>query len=340
MEVPASPHGIAFVSELRRLDIDDRPFRRAVLRGDVVRIHRGAYVSAEEWSGLDRHERYRRHVIAAALASRSKPVLSHQSAAVLWGVPLIGEWPKAVHVLTTISAGTRTENGFHRHASETLDDEIVESDGVRFTSFARTLIDLAKDTTFASAVAGLDWSLRAPSRGADPRVRIEALRQYVELHPIARNRRKVQRALGFANPLAESPGESLSRVVIHELGFPAPELQSRVDDARGLIGISDFAWPELRLLGEFDGLVKYTRDLARAGESIEDVVVREKVREDRMRATGRGMTRWLWSDALQVRPLYDKLLAAGLPSTHRGPVYYKRGRYIGPIEPDRPGLRA
>jgi hypothetical protein len=60
-------------------------------------------------------------------------------------------------------------------------------------------------------------------------------------------------------------------------------------------------------------------------------VVREKVREDRMRATGWGMTRWLWRDALQVRPLYDKLLAAGLPPSHRGPVYDSRGRYAGPL---------
>lgn len=263
MEFPATPHGIALVSELHRLDIDDRPFRRAVLRGDVVRVHRGAYIAADEWASLDRHERYRRHVIAAALASRSRPVLSHFSAAALWGIPIIGDWPKLVHVLTTPAAGTRTENGYRRHAATVSDDEIVESGGVRFTSLARTLIDLARDSSFASAVAGLDWSLRSPSQGAAPRIRLEQLQECAAAQPSPRNTRKVNRALGFADARAETPGESLSRVVIHELGFPPPELQAEVTDRNGLIGVSDFEWPLLRLLGEFDGLIKYTRGPAR-----------------------------------------------------------------------------
>lgn len=45
----------------------------------------------------------------------------------------------------------------------------------------------------------------------------------------------------------------------------------------------------------------------------------------------------MWNDALQVRPLYDLLIAAGLPSLHRGPVYYTSGRYVGPVQPNRPG---
>lgn len=311
--------------------MDARPLQRAVLRGDVVRIHRGAYVAADAWNALDRHERYRRQVMAAGLASRGRPILSHHSAAVIWGIPIIGEWPRVVHVLTSVGAGTRKENGFHRHAYEIDDADIVEFEGVRLTSFARTLIDLARDTTFGSAVAGLDWSLRAPTRGEQPRILIEDLQEYFETQAWKRNRRKVHRALEFASPLAETPGESLSRTVIHELGFPQPQLQVRVNDRDGVAGISDFGWEALHHLGEFDGLVKYTREMARPGESIEDIVVREKVREDRMRATGRGMSRWLWRDVLTVRPLWEKLSAAGLPSTYRGPVYYKSGRYAGPI---------
>jgi hypothetical protein len=222
MEFPASPHGIALVSELRRLDVDARPLQRAVLRGDVVRVHRGAYISAEEWRLLDRHERYRRQVMAAGLASRGRPVISHKSAAALWGIPIIGDWPKVVHVLTTPSAGTRRENGFHRHALDIDDVDIHEVEGVRVTSFTRTLIDLARDTTFSSAVAGLDWSLRSPTKEAAPRVVIDDLWAYFQRQEWRRNRRKVHRALEFATPLAETPGESLSRVVIHELGSRAP----------------------------------------------------------------------------------------------------------------------
>ena len=326
MELPSSPHNLALVSELHRLDLSARPLERAVAKGEVVRVHRGAYMSAHDWRELDRHERYRSRVIAAGLVARGRPILSHHSAAAIWGIPIIGAWPSVVHVLTTRSAGTRKENGFQRHATAIDDEDVVEFEGVRVTSLRRTLIDLARDTSFASAVAGLDWSLHSPAKGMPARILIADLQEYFDTIDWTRNRRKVYRALEFADGRAESPGESLSRVVIHELGFPQPELQVRIVDRDGLAGVSDFGWEGFRHLGEFDGLVKYTRGMARPGESIDQIVVREKVREDRIRATRRGMSRWLWADALAVRPLYEILIDAGLPSTYRGPVHYKGGR--------------
>ena len=175
-------------------------------------------------------------------------------------------------------------------------------------------------STFASAVAGLDWSIRPARRGIAPPITIDALQEYFSRQSALQHRRKVHRALEFASPLAESPGESLSRAVIHELGFLAPVLQFRVDDARGHAGTCDFAWPEHALLGEFDGKVKYTRNLARPRENVEDIVLREKLREDRLRATGRGMVRWVWSEALDPERFRAKLIAAKLPLRRSGRV--------------------
>lgn len=311
-------HGIALVRELHRLEIDDRPFRRAVLRGDVVRVHRGAYVSAEEWRSLDKHERYRRQVAAAALASRSRPVLSHHSAAAMWGIPIIGQWPKVVHVLTTVSAGTRSENGFRRHGVDISDDEIVERDGIRFTGLERTLIDLAKETSFASAVTSIDWALASGEAGDNkPTTTHEILCDYAAQLEFRRNRRKLCRVLGFVTHLSGSPGESLSRAVIYELGFPAPELQVPFFDWKGRIGVGDFFWREFSLVGEFDGLLKYTRGMARPGEDVGDIVVREKLREDRIRSSGLSLTRWTWDIASAPSQLRAQLLAAGLPNPSR-----------------------
>ena len=339
VESIASPNGIFLTSDVRRLDADPRQLGHAVARGELVRIHRGAYVRSDEWRALDAAQRYRRRVIAAARASRSRPILSHQSAAAFWGVPTTGDTTHLVHVLTTPMAGTRTENGFRRHAAEIANDDVVEHDGVRVTSFRRTLIDLARDTPFASAVVSLDWSLRPLRKDLPPRVRIDELQEYFDAQPGERFRRRVHRALEFASPRSESPGESLSRATLHELGFPAPVLQLEVRDGRGLIGTCDFAWPEFGLLGEFDGRAKYTRDMVRPGENVEEIVVREKIREDRMRATGRGMARWLWSEALQPALLRDKLVAAGLPIRRSGPVRITPGRIGGPEAPFRPGIQ-
>lgn len=55
-------------------------------------------------------------------------------------------------------------------------------------------------------------------------------------------------------------------------------------------------WREQRLLGEFDGKVKYGR-LLRSGEEPGDAVFREKRREDRLRElTGFSMVRITWGD--------------------------------------------
>jgi hypothetical protein len=330
MEPIATPRGILLTSELRRLDVDPRRLGHAVERGELVRIHRGAYVRAEDWQGLDATERYRRRVTAAALASLSRPVLSHASAAVIWGIPLVGDPMRLIHVLTSPGAGTRTEHGFRRHAVEVSDDDIVVRDGVHLTSLRRTLVDLARETSFTSAVAGLDWSVRTSRASRPPLVQIDELQEYFAALPGTWHRRRVHRALEFASPLSESPGESVSRAVIHELGFPAPTLQFDVRDAHGLAGTSDFGWPDFRLLGEFDGRVKYTRGMARPGENVEDIVVREKLREDRMRATGRGMVRWLWSDALQPGLLHEKLTRAGLPVRVSGRARRFTGRISSP----------
>ncbi len=78
---------------------------------------------------------------------------------------------------------------------------------------------------------------------------------------------------------------------------PEPQLQFKVyDDHGNLVGITDFAWPEFRLLGEFDGRIKYGR-LLKDGEKPGDAVFREKEREDLLREiTGFMMIRYIWAN--------------------------------------------
>ena len=68
-----------------------------------------------------------------------------------------------------------------------------------------------------------------------------------------------------------------------------------------LVGITDFAWPEYRLLGEFDGKVKYGR-LLKPGEEPGDAVFREKIREDLLReATRWALIRFVWANLYNPR---------------------------------------
>lgn len=118
--------------------------------------------------------------------------------------------------------------------------------------------------------------------------------------------------IDFGDGDAGSAGESVSRVQIFESGFTMPVLQQRFDDESGLIGFVDFWWPEFHLIGEFDGLKKYKEAEILAGRTSGEAVADEKIREDRLRATGEGMSRWIWRTLSPVGQLAAQLRRAGL----------------------------
>jgi hypothetical protein len=110
------------------------------------------------------------------------------------------------------------------------------------------------------------------------------------------------------------------RVTLDGLGFPPPHLQRPFRDESGLIGHGDFWWDHIGLLDEFDGLKKYRAAEYRGGLSVEDVVVREKLREDRLRALPEvhGVVRTVWRDLFRPEHLVAALARAGLDQQRTG----------------------
>ena len=239
-------------------------------------------------------------------------VASHRSAAAVLGVPLLGTGDGLVHTRVTVAAGTRTEHGFRKHAVSDLALHVVEVDGVRTTSLERTIIDIAMTESFECGVVAADWALQHGSTKASLGTALD------ELAP-GRRRGRVGSVIDFADGASGSVGESYSRVQIERSGFPRPLLQARFEDHLGLIGFVDFFWPDFRLIGEFDGLEKYSRQLYLAGRVPSEVVTDEKIREDRLRSTEEKPTvsRWIWSTVHGHGLLERQLRAAGLPTRHR-----------------------
>jgi hypothetical protein len=316
----AIQHKILLAAAARHGGADPRVFRRAAQRGELVRLSRGAYVRTADWAEMDDVSKYISRVIATALSSRTQPTVSHASAAVLWGLPRLGPLPQFVHVLSSPSTGTRNEGGVRRHSTVSESIGIDEVEGVALTGFARTVIEYSHTVPLANAVIALDWALQ-PSTPARPKPAAtrEQLRQMIEDLSIVRGKRELLRALAFADPRSGSPGESLSRVNMALAGLPAPDLQAEFSDAQGRIGFVDFWWPGANLIGEFDGAAKYVRDEFTNGRQPGDVVLAEKVREDRLRATVRRprVSRWGWKTANSVDVLREHLVAAGLPVDRR-----------------------
>jgi hypothetical protein len=129
--------------------------------------------------------------------------------------------------------------------------------------------------------------------------------------------RSAGRVTVFADGLAESVGESRGRVKIAAAGLPAPELQVEMCDDFGLVVARvDFLFRAMRTIGEFDGRIKYR--LAGAGSDLEEVLWREKRREDALRALGYEVVRFTWAD-LEGAPqqLRRRFLAAFARATGR-----------------------
>ncbi|WOC14227.1 hypothetical protein MP11Mi_33410 [Gordonia sp. MP11Mi] len=272
----------------------ERALSAAVKAGLLLVVGRGKYVPRE--AVAERKDAaavlYRAKCFAAATGPRAM-VLSHESAAAVHGLALLYPDNSRVHMTNGQPDGGYNQVRRAVHAGVLADDEIAEVDGVLVTSVVRTVVDLALAAGhFAQALTAFDVGLAS-------RIVLEdraALRDEMA-RALASSRRGValaRRALSFADGGAESPGESWSRAQIIDAGLPVPDLQVRYRLRSGRTAFCDFG-TRGKFVGEFDGLVKYRREM-RHGESPEEVVIREKIREDELRDLGLNVARWVWED--------------------------------------------
>ncbi|TFC03728.1 hypothetical protein E3O42_06120 [Cryobacterium adonitolivorans] len=303
-------NGLILATDAARVGLQ-RELRREFERKGLVRLRRGVYVLTTEWAALGADERYLRRIRAHAAVAEGPAVYSHVSAAALWGLPIVGAWPTEVHLTASAAAGGRSRPGVVRHSQEHSLD-VMEHEGLRVTSVAATAVAMARMLRFGQAVAVMDKALHQPRAGDALTTREELEQAFAQLGRVP-GRAAAGRALDFASPLSGSVGESISRAGIFLLGFLAPELQVPHWDQAGLIGYSDFFWPGIRTVGEFDGHGKYLRDEFTRGRPVAGIVIAEKVREDRLRALGLGVFRWDWPIATSLEALGALLTRNGVP---------------------------
>jgi hypothetical protein len=290
---------------------DSRALQRDAAAGRLSRVAHGAYVEAGRWSSLLPSQRFVYRIAAAQRTAVRPVVFSHAAAAALWGLPWWGAPPDVVEITDPTARASRTHRLTRVHAqplARDSDSDVVEHLGVRMTSVDRTCADVLLDHRSLDSTVVVDAALHLELTDA---ARVADL---LGRRPAARAHARARRTLGFCDPGAASAGESVSRVLVHGYGFPAPVLQQPWHDSFGLIGFTDMWWPELGVIGEYDGDVKYLGDRWRRGRTPEQVVKDEKDREDRLRALPevRGFARWGTADLRSPERLRATLLAAGL----------------------------
>lgn len=281
--------------------------RRELDSGALSRIAPGVYLPTGMWSRLSDDERYLATVYAAAHRFPGA-VFSHRSAAALWRLPIVGRWPQTAEVIAPRAGGGRSTTGLTRYAIG-LPSTTTTIDDLRVTTLADTVAAAAAVSAFSTGVAFADRALQTISA--------DELRDAVVRYSGRRGGVRALQVAGFADPLAESAGESLSRVTIEMLGFERPILQQKFFDERGFVARVDFWWPSACVAGEFDGLGKYIRKEWAVGRTPAEVVIDEKRREDRLRGMGVRVVRWGWAEARNPRHLEGLLTGSTVPRYRR-----------------------
>lgn len=321
-----------------RLGQDRRKLATLHHRGEIVRIRRGFYVRTAEWNGLQTKEQYGLRALAFAQGAENNPVLCHASAALLWGLWIVGV-PQKLHSVTEVTTSGRSTNSVVRHAAS-LSEGVVQCGPFLLTDKLTTTLQLISTFAFPYAVAVCDSSLRVPDRRnlvnqfAVPATKplghmpvwetdcpqglplsLEELCAGAEQLRSQAARKRVLAVINFASGLSGSAGESLSRAKMFQLGFPAPVLQQRFILRDGSDAFVDFWFEEQQVAAEFDGMGKYLRPDWGGGLSLQARILAEKQREDQIRAHGVGFARWDWKEMMNRDRLTCILRQAGLPQT-------------------------
>lgn len=288
----------------------------------ITRIRPGALVRTSEWEVLFAEGRIR--TLAHAVSERAATELatfSHTTAAALHGIPVYRDRGDRVHLIVPGEHTRKDSRDVVRHHYPLADTEVVVIAGLRATALDRTVYDVIRTAPLAAAVVCFDAALRSVAWDDDTHTYDEGtaaqFRALVDERIIrasgARGIRQARFTAEFADGRAQLPGESVTRLWMHQLGVRAPELQYRVDLAGGRCALLDFAWPALGRWQEFDGESKYTDADMTDGRSAGEVLEAQRIRErEIIRATGWSVSRHGFAQMTTFDAFADYLRSVGL----------------------------
>jgi very-short-patch-repair endonuclease len=217
--------------------------------------------------------------MAAVLASGPEAVLSHYSAAALWGLRDRSE--RAVEV--TVSRKSTSSKQIRRHCSPLPQDEVTVVEGIPVTTVPRTIFDLA-----ATEPLDVVKALLRESEFLELHDRL-SLWDLVERYPGRRGIRRVKIALEALKdePVDERKSRFEERFVpfLDRHALPRPHFNDwiLVGDKRFQV---DCLWPEQGQVVELDGW---------QGHKTRSAFREDRARDRRLRVAGYGVTRLTWN---------------------------------------------
>ena len=264
--------------------------RRSVRRGQLVRIHQGTYLRADDFRRLDERGLHVVLARAVALGLADVCVVSHTSAAVLHDLPAVSPaMPDVVTVVDPRRTTTARSTHLLRRPGRAPASETSLVHGLCVTDLSRTAVDVSRTSPFADAVLCVDAVLRrlVLPRGHETSPGVVERLATVRTQLLQRigdgsrpGDRAARRVVQFASPWAENGGESLLRLLLFELGLSDVHLQRSFESRGRFAGRCDIFLAKHGVALEFNGLVKLTDPTMLAGRTPAEVV-RDRGRRDR-----------------------------------------------------------
>jgi hypothetical protein len=173
-------------------------------------------------------------------------IVTGPSAAVLWGVDLVGPLDD-VELTVPPTEHPRRVRGLRVRRAVLPGEHRWGRSGMPVTTAVATAVRVAGLLPLDDAVVAVDQLV---DTGV---VELETIRQ-LAAGTTGPGSARARRACALADGLAGSPQETRLRLLIGRSSLPMPVAQYWVEDAGGAVARVDFAWPERKVAVEYDGL--------------------------------------------------------------------------------------
>lgn len=282
--IGAAQHGVVSRWQLEQAGVEAHVVDYRVRMRRLVPLFRGVYRTGAAPTQFERE-------IAAVLACGEGAVLSHRSAAAMWG---IAESHDMIDVILT--RGCRRPGARVRaHRMRGLRrEEVTSLYGVPITTLARTVLDLAASTDRQDLEQILARTFRKRPASRDE------VSRFAKDNPRRPGIKELRRALArSAEPqLTRSEAEKRALALFRRAELPAPRSNHNVEGFE-----VDFLWPKERVVAEIDGFAFH----AGAAE-----FERDRLRDAVLAAAGYRVVRITWRQLTRYPEAVIARLAAAL----------------------------
>jgi very-short-patch-repair endonuclease len=239
-ELAERQHGVVARRQLVAAAVGEEAIEIRLASGRLHRLHRGIYAVGHRALSL------RGRWMAAVLAAGAGAVLSHRSAAALWGIRSHSSHPIEV----TTHRKARSRAGLRRHFASVPVDETTERYGIPVTTVPRTLFDLASIVPGAQVEHALRDAERL--RLHDPLSLPHLLDRYPRRHGSRALRECLRRRRESPSGVSREALEERFLSFLDRRGILRP-----LRNAWVMLGVKryqvDCLWPAQRLIAELDG---------------------------------------------------------------------------------------